>query len=55
VSQKKAILLFDDLYEAPPVSQVITVSSRRPLPRQNGLAIALGELGRIERTLFILD
>ena len=24
-------------------------------PRQNGLAIALRELGRIERTLFILD
>ena len=24
-------------------------------PRQNGLAVALGELGRIERTLFILD
>ncbi len=26
-----------------------------PYPRQNGLAIALRELGRIERTLFILD
>jgi TnpA family transposase len=24
-------------------------------PRQNGLAVALRELGRIERTLFILD
>jgi TnpA family transposase len=24
-------------------------------PRQNGLSIALRELGRIERTLFILD
>jgi TnpA family transposase len=24
-------------------------------PRQNGLALALRELGRIERTLFILD
>ena len=24
-------------------------------PRQNGLAIALRELGRIERTIFILD
>ncbi|MBP9940618.1 MAG: Tn3 family transposase, partial [Comamonas sp.] len=24
-------------------------------PRQNGLAIALREIGRIERTLFILD
>ena len=24
-------------------------------PRQNGLAIALRELGRIERTLFVLD
>jgi TnpA family transposase len=24
-------------------------------PRQNGLVVALGELGRIERTLFILD
>jgi TnpA family transposase len=24
-------------------------------PRQNGLAIALRELGRIERTLFTLD
>lgn len=27
----------------------------RRYPRQNGLAIALRELGRIERTLFILD
>jgi len=26
-----------------------------PFARQNGLAIALRELGRIERTLFILD
>ena len=26
-----------------------------PYPRQNGLAVALRELGRIERTLFILD
>jgi TnpA family transposase len=24
-------------------------------PRQNGLAVVLRELGRIERTLFILD
>ena len=24
-------------------------------PRQNGLALALREIGRIERTLFILD
>jgi hypothetical protein len=45
----------ETLDEAPPVSQVGTVSSCRPLPRQNDLAIALRESGRIERTLFILD
>jgi TnpA family transposase len=28
---------------------------RGPYPRQNGLAVALRELGRIESTLFILD
>ena len=30
-------------------------ASPRKNPRQNGLAVALRELGRIERTLFILD
>ncbi len=41
-------------------ANVRTLSGRRAVvrngyPRQNGLAVALRELGRIERTLFILD
>lgn len=31
------------------------VEGKLSYPRQNGLAVALRELGRIERTLFILD
>ena len=31
------------------------LNSVHSYPRQNGLAVALRELGRIERTLFILD
>jgi hypothetical protein len=33
----------------------VTLRKLGSYPRQNGLAIALRELGRIERTLFILD
>ena len=40
-----------------PAQQVLRSSSSRlgAYPRQNGLALAVREIGRIERTLFMLD
>lgn len=37
------------------VTASLMVRKLSSYPRQNGLAVALRELGRIERTLFILD
>jgi TnpA family transposase len=37
------------------VSASLVLTKLGSYPRQNGLALALRELGRIERTLFILD
>ena len=38
-----------------PVPALMMLRKLGSYPRQNGLAVALRELGRIERTLFILD
>ena len=47
----------DDLHRLSSLSGLSVLSSmpKEGYPRQNGLAVALRELGRIERTLFILD
>jgi TnpA family transposase len=37
------------------VTASLMLRKRGSYPRQNGLTVALYELGRIERTLFILD
>jgi TnpA family transposase len=37
------------------VTASLTLRNLGSYPRQNGLALALRELGRIERTLFMLD
>jgi TnpA family transposase len=44
-----------DIYKAGTVTASLMLRKLGSYPRQNGLAVALRELGRIDRTLFILD